>query len=210
MWLQQTGASAYDGIETRVVFAESYGPAESLIQSAIPECHLPVTYVRPCGHEDKNVPCASAFKYASGDLTSPECCEMVQFPCPFCGHSITNQCWVAEYFKSFQLWDVDGAPYKDTRGNTCIKEQAIRNTSFPSFDPKIEKLLPELCKEELNVSRICHTDHSTKVACRNLVDVLKKTKKIKLCREKVCRLLACRHNCMVDCHTKNMEPPPIW
>ena len=70
------------------------------------------------------------------------------------------------------------------------------------------KLLPTLCKNQVNVVRSCNQNHTESVPCSFLLSIMLKEKSVKKCSEIVDRLLPCKHLARVRCCEKDQEPPP--
>ena len=188
---------------------EKYGPSEEKLNSKIPTCQVSVNYVAPCGHKMADIPCDTAFEYASNAKASPECTAQTDFSCPICITQVKSFCWLAQYFATWHVWKDETVLRKlSTNGDICISEANLNDAVIPWFPPKIEKLLPKLCKANLHVFRTCSPTHTTPIACQNLISVLMGKSMLKPCSATVERVLPCNHIKQVLCHTRNENPPP--
>ena len=130
---------------------ETYGPSESSINGKIPQCQVEVTYIADCGHAMTKIPCSASFEYASGTKKSPECKSQNKFLCPTCRSPVNNECWLAQFLQSIKIWSDESVLYKNTLKEICISEASFKNATIPEVTPRIEKLLPKICSNKINI-----------------------------------------------------------
>lgn len=176
------------------------------------KCHVSVNYIDKCGHKISDVPCVTAFKYASGSLSSPDCLSLKDFSCPICVSKVRSHCWLANYFTSEvpQLWKSEQVIFKNDAGHNCINETNLAQIGkLPEFSMKIETPLSKLCQAELRILRACAMgDHVTVITCQKLLSILRGKSSLPSCKTKVDRTLPCKHMISVECCTFN-DPPPL-
>jgi hypothetical protein len=191
------------------MYGETYGPSESSINGKIPQCQVEVTYKADCGHAMAKIPCSASFEYASGLKKSPECKSQIKCLCPICRSSVNNECWLAQFLQSFKIWSDESVLYKNTLKEICISEASFKNATIPEFTPRIEKLLPMICGNKINILRICSPNHITSINCYQLLEILMLRKSLKPCHSPIDRILPCKHVVSVDCSKKDQNPPPL-
>lgn len=212
-WEQQHGKSAVD-IQSKtgilVYYGESYGPPESILNSSIPQCQVPVTYVANCGHQQAKIPCSTSFEYSNGTKTTPKCTHQVSFQCFVCLSKVSGECWLANELKQFKIWNDENVFAKDATGYLCIREASFENANnMLAIKTEVEKCLPRLCQAKINVLRVCSLQHKTFISCFQLLEVLTKKKRMRECNAQIDRVLQCNHSVRVLCGEKTKEPPPV-
>ena len=140
-----------------------------------------------------NTPCDTAFEYASGSKSSPECDSLTSFACPICRSQIKSKCWLAQFLASWHVWKDETVIRKNDAGNVFISEAILKDAHIPEFSSKIEKIFSKLCQTKMNVFRTCSPDHTTLVTCNNLLSILMRQNLLKTCDAKVGRILPCKH-----------------
>jgi len=71
------------------------------------------------------------------------------------------------------------------------------------------KILANLCKAKIKITRSCSPLHACQVTCDEFLQLLQRTKKLPVCKAQVDRVLPCKHTVKVECHSLNQIPLPV-
>jgi len=210
LWLNEGGERAQRRVPERptsveVRCDETYGQSETELSrrlpdgmTTVPKCSVPVKYVLPCGHRIKDVPCATAFRWADpADSTAPPSCkELVTLHSKLCGHEVQAECWVT----TSDEWNAFPHLCDPAVDNGAVPEGRLE--SMPNLSSAIARVVKAWCPQQIRVRR--HCQHTTELACTRILS----KRPLPQCKELVSRRLdLCGHDVPVACHKKAEDPP---
>lgn len=185
--------------------------SETSIEPMIPECDVPVTYIRSCSHEIKNVPCGTAFAYSRCEKTLNELCsELEKSKCKICDGDVSIPC---HRLKEYNEWkpQVIAELHRSVSGTRITFDEThinnIRAMGITSKDKTLFRLLEDQCQSSFYVKRACGK-HNSKVNCGSLGRLITGDSVFRECKTDTPRVLSCGHIVIVPCNEMD-QPPPL-
>lgn len=218
-WKLKDGISAslHDPSKSIVLVKSSsrYGPSETTFTPLNANCAVNVMYQQDCGHLLSNVACHIAFDYSSKSKPAPNCIQEVSSITsgkinPLCSHSIKYPCWLQSHLDNWHPWlNEDPITIQSDTGIPMIHESILLQAMelYKTNNNVPLKEMKNLCDKEIIIQRICDSNHTLKVKCSEIFDILYNNSVIPKCTLKYDRILPCSHLVSVSCKTRHNTAP---
>ncbi|KAJ8602190.1 hypothetical protein CTAYLR_003526 [Chrysophaeum taylorii] len=142
----------------------------------VPDCVSPVVFRQSCGHELVDIPCHSAFDWASNPDAAaaafPACEVRVPVESPLCGHESSLPCHLLSAFKAWDPWN-GGDPEMitlafDEEDDAPVTMPVVRSDGLPADRPPeaIAKFLQCGPGRKTQIVRPC--GHEARVPCTSI------------------------------------------